>query len=92
MSRVRTRYAANPADRRPGYSGRVAGVAGTCEEIGLDEDADREAILTAFSACTPFGHSLSRGRRFLGWFEGGDKRIPSEWLVPETRHRTGASQ
>jgi hypothetical protein len=65
------------------YSVRVGGVAGTAQAIGLDEDDDRDAVMTAFGACTPFGHSLWKGHRFVGWFEPGDDRIRGEWLLEE---------
>ena len=63
------------------FSVRVAGVNGTAEDIRLEDDLEREAVLTAFSACTPFGHSLWQGGRFVGWFEGGDKRLPETWIL-----------
>jgi hypothetical protein len=47
---------------------------GDAETLPLDEPDDREAISTAFEACTPYGHTLWEGRRFLGYFEAGDGR------------------
>ena len=67
-----------------GYSVRVSDVNGTSEELHLEEDVDEDAVLTAFSACTPFGHSLWQGGRFVGWFEPGDSRIPAYWRLPDT--------
>lgn len=63
---------------RSQYYARVGGLGSTAETVHLDEDSDRAAIVLAFGARTPFGHSLWNGRRFLGYFDAGDFRIEGE--------------
>lgn len=52
-----------------GYHVRVSGIGRTVETVKLDEDADWQAVSVAFGASSPFGHSLWKGRRFLGYFD-----------------------
>jgi hypothetical protein len=47
--------------------------------VDLHEDSDRAAVFAAFGAASPYGHSLWRGRRFLGYFDGGEGRFG--WLA-----------
>ena len=84
MSRRAPRVSLRRKHTDLGYSVRVSDVNGLSEDLRLDEDADRDAVLTAFSACTPFGHSLWQGARFVGWFAPGDSRIPAYWRLPDT--------
>lgn len=58
------------------YLVHVGGIGRTIETVKLEEDGDRQAVFTAFRACSPFGHSLWKGRRFLGYFEAGEGRFP----------------
>ena len=60
----------------PAYRLNVSGPLGVVEEVRLRFDADLAAVHAAFSGCSTFGHSLWRGRRFLGHFEPGDGRLP----------------
>ena len=65
-----------PPSMRPAYLARVAGEGRTIETVELEGESDREVIFAAFGASSPFGHSLWQGRRFLGYFYAGDRRIP----------------
>lgn len=67
----------------PGYHVHVSGIGRTHETVRLDEDGDREAVLTAFGACSALGHSLWSGGRFLGYFEPGVARIGDATLMRE---------
>ena len=71
------------ARMRAGYQARVTADGRSLETVEIDEDSDRAAIFTAFGAASPFGHSLWSGRRFLGYFEGGEGRFG--WLSPQPR-------
>jgi len=44
------------------------------ETVPVEVDTERAAVFAAFGACTPFGHSLWNGDRFLGYFEAGNLR------------------
>lgn len=58
------------------YHARVGGLGQIAEIFPIDRDTDDEAIDSAFAACSPFGHSLWDGRRFLGYFDAGEGRMP----------------
>ena len=60
----------------PDYHARVGGPGLTAESFPIDRDSDFQAIFAAFAACSPFGHSLWDGRRFLGYFDAGEGRAP----------------
>lgn len=57
------------------YQVRFVGADAADDSVRLDEDGDLQAVKTAFSACSPYGHSLWDGRRFLGCFEPGEVRL-----------------
>ena len=73
------------AQLRPAYQARVGGEGRSIEMLDLDEDSDREAVLTAFGAASPFGHSLWRGRKFLGYFPPGEGRFGRVASAPRPR-------
>lgn len=79
------------ARRRPpvarGYHAQVGGLGGSTERIDIDEEADLNAICAAFSASSPFGHALGDGRRFIGYFEAGDRRTAMEAPEPPLGRR-----
>lgn len=58
------------------YHALVGGLGMTVERFPIDRETDDQAIDAAFAACSPFGHSLWDGRRFLGYFDAGDGREP----------------
>ena len=58
------------------YYARVGGAGLSAETYPIDRDTDDAAIDSAFAACSPFGHSLWDGRRFLGYFDAGEGRLP----------------
>ena len=60
----------------PDYHARVGGPGLTAETFPIDRETDDQAIDAAFAACSPFGHSLWDGRRFLGYFDAGECRMP----------------
>jgi hypothetical protein len=64
-----------------GYDVRIRGIGQTAETIRIDETDDRHAVLAAFGACSPLGHSLWDGARFLGYFEAGAARISDEAVL-----------
>lgn len=65
-----------------GYHAQVGGMGGSSERIEIDEDAELHAICAAFSASSPFGHTLGKGRRFIGYFAPGDLRTARERPEP----------
>ena len=69
-----------------GYHARLGGEGRSIELVELDDESDREAVFAAFGAASAFGHSLWRGRRFLGYFEPGQAR--SGRVTPDLRRQT----
>jgi len=73
---------------RAGYQARVGAGGRSLETVEIDGDSDREAIFMAFGAASAFGHSLWSGRRFLGYFDGGEGRFG--WLSRQPQPRAQA--
>jgi hypothetical protein len=66
---------------RAGYRAEIGGDGGPSDSIDLDFDTDIDAVKAAFGTSSPFGHTLGRGRRFIGYFDAGERRL--EALYPE---------
>ena len=75
-----------------GYHAMVGGLGGSIERIEMDVERERAAVRAAFGACSPFGHTLVHGGRFLGYFEPGDARTHREEPFPEGAIRRAAGR
>jgi hypothetical protein len=60
----------------PDYRLQLGALGWADDNVAFDAEGDREAVLRAFGAATPFGHALCDGARFLGYFDGGANRVP----------------
>jgi len=75
--------------REASYRAQVGAAGGWSESMDLDFETDIEAVYAAFSTSTPFGHALTHGRRFIGYFDPGDGRL--EALFPDIRAHAPAT-